>query len=181
MGLLLSYPFFSLYHKVYIPFRARGSSQSLGQCLIQKKSDCNPLVTQSCLTLCNPNGQPHARLPCLSPSPRVCPNLSPLNQWCHPTTSSSVTPFSSSCQSFPASGSFPMSQFFAPGGQSIRAPASVLPMNIHGWFPSGLTGLISLQSKGLSRVSPAPQFESINSSVLKTSLWSKLSYSTTTL
>ena len=124
MGLLLSYPFFSLYHKVYIPFRARGSSQSLGQCLIQKKSDCNPLVTQSCLTLCNPNGQPHARLPCLSPSPRVCPNLSPLNQWCHPTTSFSVTPFSSCLQSVTASESFPVSWLFSSGGQCIGASAS---------------------------------------------------------
>ena len=124
MGLLLSYPFFSLHHKVYIPFRARGSSQSLGQCLIQKKSDCNPLVTQSCLTLCNPNGQPHARLPCLSPSPRVCPNLSPLNQWCHPTTSFSVTPFSSCLQSVTASESFPVSWLFSSGGQCIGASAS---------------------------------------------------------
>ena len=80
--------------------------------------------------------------------------FSPLSQWCHPTISSSVVPFSSHLQSFPASGSFPMSLFFATSGQSIRASASawVLPMNIQDWFPLGLTGLISLESKGLSRV-----------------------------
>jgi len=99
------------------------------------------------------HGQQHARLPCFSLSPRVCSNTCPLNPWCHPTISSSVVPFSFCLQSFPASGSFPMNQFFASGGQSIRASASVLPMNIHGWFPSGLTGLISLQSKGLSKIS----------------------------
>ena len=88
-----------------------------------------------------------------SPSPRVCPNPCPLNQWVHPTTSSSVIPFSCP-RSFPASGSFPMSRPFASGGQSIRASASasVLPMDIQDWFPLGLTGLFSLPSKGLSRV-----------------------------
>ena len=81
------------------------------------------------------------------------PNPCPLSQWCHPTVSSSVVPFSSCPQSFPASGSFPMSQFFESGGQSIgvSAWASVLPMNIQNWFPLGWTGFISLQSKGLSR------------------------------
>ena len=93
----------------------------------------------------------HARLPCRSLSPRVCSNSCPLSQWCHPNISSSVTPFSC-LQSCPASGSFPVSQLFASGGESIRASASVLPMNIQGWLPLGLTGLISLQSKGLSRV-----------------------------
>ena len=88
-----------------------------------------------------------SRLPCLSPSPRVCSNSCPLSQLCHPTISSSVTLFSSCHQSFTASGSFPMSQFFTSGGQSIGASASapVLPMNIQGWLPLGLTGLISLQ------------------------------------
>ena len=96
----------------------------------------------------------HARLPCPSLSPSVCSNSCPLSWWCHPIISSSVVPFSSYLQSFPASGSFPVSQFFPSGGQSIRASASaaVLPMNIQGWFPLGLTGLISLLSKGLSRV-----------------------------
>ena len=87
-----------------------------------------------------------------SPSPGSCSSSSPLSQWCHPTISSSVVPFSSCPQSFPASGSFPMSQLFASGGQSIRALPSVLPMNIQGWFPLGLTDLISVQSKELSRV-----------------------------
>ena len=96
----------------------------------------------------------YARLPCPSLSPWVCSNSCPRSQWCHPTISFSVTHFSSCFQSFPASGSFPTSQFFASGGQSIgaSASASVLPMNIQGWFPLGLTGLISLLSKGLSRV-----------------------------
>ena len=94
----------------------------------------------------------HARLPCPSPTPRACSNSCPSSQWCHPTISSSVVPFSSCLQSFPASGSFPTNQFFASGGQSIGASASVLPMNIQDWFPLGLTGLISLQSRGLSKV-----------------------------
>ena len=96
----------------------------------------------------------HARLPCLSPSPRACSNSCPLSRWCHPTILSSVVPFSSCLPSFPGSGSFPMSRFFASGGQSTRASASasVLPMNIQGWFPLGLTGFISMQFKGLSRV-----------------------------
>ena len=108
-----------------------------------------------CLTLCDPMvawGLQHGRLPCPSLSPRTCSNSCPLSQWCHPTISSSVIPFSSHLQSFPASGSFPMNQFFPSGGQSIGALASFLPMNIQDWFPLGWTGWISLQSKGLSRV-----------------------------
>ena len=99
-------------------------------------------------------GLQHARVPCLSPSPKVCSNSCPLSLWGHPTISSSVTPFSSCPQSFPASGSFPVSWLFASGGQSIGASvlASVLPMNIQGYFPLGLTDFISLLSKGLSRV-----------------------------
>ena len=101
-----------------------------------------------------PLGLQHVRLPCPSLSPRVCSNPRPLSRRCHPTISSSVTPFSSCLQSFPASEPFPMSQFFASCGQSIRASASesVLSMNIQDWFPLGLTGLISLLSKRLSRV-----------------------------
>ena len=101
-----------------------------------------------------PHEPQHARPPCLSPTPRVYSNSSPLSQWCHTTISSSIIPISSSLQSFPASGSFPMSQFFAPGGQSIGVPASAsfLPMNTQDWFPLEWTGWISLQSKGLSRV-----------------------------
>ena len=98
-----------------------------------------------------PDGLQHARLPCPLPSPRACSNSCPLSQWCHPTISSSVVPFSC-LQSFPASRSFPMSQLFILGGQSIGASASVLPMIIQDWFPLGWTGWISLQSKGLSRV-----------------------------
>ena len=100
-----------------------------------------------------PHGLQHARLPCPSPSPAVCPSSCLLNQWCYPTISFSDTLFSCP-QSFPASGSFPMSQLFTSGGQSIRdlTSASVLPMNIQGWFPSGLTGLLPLLSKRLSRV-----------------------------
>ena len=96
----------------------------------------------------------HVRLLCPSPSSWVFSNSCPLSQWCHPTLSSSVIPFSSCLQSFPASGSLTMSQFFASGGQSIgaSASASVLPMNIQDWFPLGWTGLISLLSEGLSRV-----------------------------
>ena len=107
-------------------------------------------VVQSCPTL-RRHGQKRTRLPCPSPTLGVYSNSCPLSQWCHPTISSSVVPFSSRLQSFPASGSFPMSQFFTSGGQSIRvsASASVLPMNIQDWFPLGWTGLISLQSKGL--------------------------------
>ena len=96
----------------------------------------------------------HARPPCPSPTPGVYPNSCPLSQWCHPTISCSVVPFSSCLQSFPASHSFLMSQLFASGGQSIRvsSSASVLPVNTQDWFPLGWTGWISLQSKGLSRV-----------------------------
>ena len=101
-----------------------------------------------------PNGLQLARPPCPSPTPRVHLDLCPLSCWCHPTISSSVVPFSAHLQSFPASGSFQMSQLFASGGQTIgvSASASVLPMNIQDWFPLGWTGWISSQSKGLSRV-----------------------------
>ena len=119
----------------------------------QQYSHCYCSVAQSCPTLW-PHGLQHARPPCLSPSPRAYSNSCPLSQWCHPITSSSVVPFSSFPQSFPASGSFLISWLFLSSGQSIRASASpsVLPMNIQGWFPLGLTTLISLLSQGLSRV-----------------------------
>ena len=110
-------------------------------------------VTQSCLTLCNPMDHSMTGLPVhhqLLEFTHSCP----LSQWCHPTTSSSVFPFSSYPQSFPASGSFQMNQLFSSGGQSIGVSASilVLPMNTQDWSPLGWTGLITLQSKGLSRV-----------------------------
>ena len=122
---------------------------------------CPPLSPSSVQFSCSvgfsslrPHGLQHARSPCPSPTPGVNPNSCPLSQWCHPTISSSVIPFSSCPQSFPASGSFPMSQLFASGGQSIQVSAStsVLPVNTQDWSPLGWTGWISLQSKGLSRV-----------------------------
>ena len=101
-----------------------------------------------------PHELQHVKLPCLSPSPRACSNSYPLSHWCHPTISYSVIPVFSCLHSFPASGSFLMFQLLTSGGQSIGASPSesVLQMNIECWFPLGLTGLISLQSKGLSRV-----------------------------
>ena len=101
-----------------------------------------------------PHGLQHARPPCPSPTSGAYSHSCPLSRWCHPTISSSVIPFSSRLQSSPASGSFPMSQLFTSGGQSIEvsASASVFPMNIQDWFPLGWTGWISLQSEGLSRV-----------------------------
>ena len=117
----------------------------------------------------------HTRLPCPSLSPWVCSNSCPLSQWCHPIISSSVFPFFSCSQSFcPASGSFPVSQIFVSGGQSIEASASssVLPMNIWGWFPLGLTGLISLLSKGLSRVFCSTTVQKYQFLAAHPSLWS---------
>ena len=116
----------------------------------------DPTTVQfSCSIVSNslrPHGVQHARLLCPSPSPGGYSNSCPSSRWCHRTILFSVIPFSSCLQSFPASGSFPMSQFFTSGGQSIGASASVLPMNIQDWFPLGLTRLFSLQSKGLSLV-----------------------------
>ena len=101
-----------------------------------------------------PHGLQYTRLPCPSPTPGACSHSCPSSQWCHPTISSFVVPFSSWPQSFPASGSFQMSQLFASGGQStgVSASTSVLPMNTQDWSPLGWTGWISLQSKGFSRV-----------------------------
>ena len=115
-----------------------------------------------------PREPQHARPPCPSPTPGVHPNPCPLSRWCHPTISSSVVPFSSCLQCFPASGSFQMSQLFTSGGQSIgvSASASVLPMNIQDWFPLGWTGWIALQSKGLSSLL---QHHSSKASILRRS------------
>ena len=115
----------------------------------------------------------HARLPCPSPSSGSCSNSCPLSQWCHPTISSSVILFSFCLLSFPASVSFPMSWLFASGGQSTTASAlpSVLPMNIWGWFPLRLTGLISLQSKGLSRVFSNTTVQKHQFFDIQSSLW----------
>ena len=109
----------------------------------------------------------HARLPCPSPTPRAYSNSCPFSQWCHTTISSLVIPFSSCLQSFPASRSFQMSQFFTLGGQSIgvSASASVLPMNIQDRFPLELTDWISLRPRDSQESSPIPRFKNINSSV----------------
>ena len=129
-------------------------------------------VQFSCSVVSNslwPHEPQHARPPCPSPTPRVYPNSCPLSKWCHPTISSSVVPFSSCPQSFPASGSFQQSQLFASRDQNIGASAStsVLPVITQDSSPLGWTDWVSLQSKGLSQESsPTPQFKSINSSVL---------------
>ena len=131
---------------------------------------CYLLLLFSCSVVSDslqPHGLQDAELPCSSPSPGVCSNSCPLSQWCHPTISSSVAPFSSCLQSFPASESFPMTRLCASSGQSIgaSASASVFQVNIQGWFPLGLTGLISSLSKDSQEFYPSPQFESINSLV----------------
>ena len=128
----------------------------MGHGLCQRSSESSKELLFSCSVMSDslqPHRLQHARLPCPSPSPGACSNSS-LSHWCHTTISSSVTPFSSGRQSFPASRSLPMSWLFTSGGQSIgvSASASVLPMNIQDWFPLGLTGWISMQPKGLSRV-----------------------------
>ena len=126
----------------------------LGSLIRFRSKMCNCCsVTQLCPSLCGPHGLHHARLPCPSPTPGAHSNSCPSSQWCYPTISSSVIPFSYP-QPFPASGTFLMSWLFGSGALSIGASsqASVLPNNIQGWFPLGWTGLTSLQSKGLSRV-----------------------------
>ena len=115
-----------------------------------------------------PHEPQHSRPPCPSPTPGVYSNSCPLSRWCHPTILSSVIPFSSCPQSFPASGSFQMSQLFPSGGQSIgvSASTSVLPMNTQDWCPLGWTGWISFSPRDSQESSPTPQFKSINSSAL---------------
>ena len=122
---------------------------------MQKKVTCSVQFSRSVVSnSLRPHESQHARPPCSSPTPRVYPNSCPSSQWCHPAISSSAVPFSSCLQSLPASESFPMSQLFAWGGQSIGVSAltSVLPMNTQDRSPLGWAGWISLQSKGLSRV-----------------------------
>ena len=120
------------------------------------------------------HGLHYARLPCPSPTPGACSNSCPWSRWCHPTISSSVSPFSSCLQSFPASGCFPVSQFFTSGGQSIgiSASASVIPVNIQDWFPLGLACLISLHSKGLSWVFSTTIVQKYQFFDAQLSLWS---------
>ena len=151
-----------IYPSIYIPkMKSKGQGSSCREpiaCSLVSGKDSHCLccfcccsVAKSCATL-SPHGLQHTKLPCPSLSPGVCSNSCPLSQWCHPTISSSVAPFSSCPQSFPASGSLPMSQLFTSGGQSIGASASVLQMNIQGWFPLGLTVLMSLLSNAFSRI-----------------------------
>ena len=138
-------------------------------------SVCQPLcsvqfssVAQSCLTLWDPHELQHAKLPCPSPIPRAYSNSCSLSRWFHPTILSSVIPFSSRLQSFPASGSFPVSQFFASGGQNIgiSASASVLPMNIHIDFLQDCLVWSPCSPRDSHESSPKPQFKNINSAVL---------------
>ena len=127
----------------------------LALCLALTNSSVNIQFSHSVMSdSLRSHGLQHTRPPCPSPTPGAYSNSGPFSRWCHPTIPSSVVPFSSHLQSFPASGFFPVSQFFASGGQSIGvwASSSVLPMNIQDWFPLGLHGWISLQFKGLSRV-----------------------------
>ena len=135
------------------------STSNLISSTLSEASRCHDMMFSSVQLLRNvrslrPHRLQHTRLPCPSPTPRVYSNSCPLSWWCHPAISSSVVPFSFCLQSFPASGSFPMSQLFTSGGQSIGVSASisVLPVNIRDWFPLEWTGWISLKSKGLSRV-----------------------------
>ena len=131
-------------------------------CVLKRNYQFSSVVSESLKS----HGLQHARLPCPSPSPGVCSNSCPLSQWCHPTISSSVIPFSSCPQSFPASGSFLMCQLFTSSNQSTGASASGLSMNIQDWFPLGWTGWISLQPKGLSRVFSSTTVQHINSLAL---------------
>ena len=141
---------------------------------VERSSTLLVIVVQLCLTLCNPMDCSMPGPPCSSPSPGTCSNSCPLSQWYHPTSSSSVFPFSSCLQSFPASGSFLMSRLFASDGQSIGASvsASILLMSIQDWFPSGLTALISLQSKRLSRVLSSTTVQRHQFFSAQLSLWS---------
>ena len=134
-----------------VPSTARRSNQSILKKISPESIQSSCLVMSDSL---QSHGLQPARLPCPSPTPRACSDSCPLSRWCHPTISSPVIPFSSCLQCSPASGSFPVSQFFQSDVQSIgaSASASVLTMNIQDWFPLGWPGWISLQSRGLSRV-----------------------------
>ena len=144
----------------------------------KQDSQFSSVQSLSHVWLWDPQEPQHARPPCPSPTPRDHPNPCPLSWWCHPTISSSVIPFSSYLQSFPASGSFQMNQLFASGGQSIgvSASTSVLPMNTHDLSPLGWTGWlqVSLQSKGLSRVFSNTTVQKHQFFGTQPSLWSTL-------
>ena len=141
--------------------------------MLSLNHDCCCSVTKLCPTLCNPMDWSTPGFPVLHYL-QVCSDSCPLSWWCHPTISSSVIIFSSCPQSFPASGSFPRSRLFASGGQSFgaSAAASVLPMNIQGWFPLGLTHLISLLSKGVSKVFSSTTIKKHRFFNAQPSLWS---------
>ena len=161
----------SPHHPQVTGFRALCVHFPWSKNLANKKNKNTPSVQFSHSVVSDslqPHGLQHSRLPCPSPTPRAYSNSCPLSQWCHPTISSSVVPFSSCPQSFPASGSFQMSQFFTSGGQRIgvSTSASVLPINIQGWFTLGLTVWVSLQSKDSQESSLTSQFKSINSLAL---------------
>ena len=156
---------------------SRKNSRKKIEWWIEKHHNNQNSVQFSCSVVSDslwPQGLQQARPPCPSPSPRVYSNSCPLSWWCHPTISSSVISFSSCLWYFPASGSFQMSQFFRSGGQSIgvSVSASVLPMNIQDWLPLGLTGWISLQSKGLSRVFSSTTVQKHQFFGAQPSLWS---------
>jgi len=142
---LQAWEIFRLWSQYWYRYRTPGSSVQFSSVQSSRSVVSNSLW---------PQGPQHARPPCPLPTARVYLNPCPLSWWCHPTISSSVVPFSSCPQSFPALGSFPMSQFFTSGGQSIGVSASksVLPINTQDWSPLGWTGWISLQSKGFYRV-----------------------------
>ena len=145
----------------------------LGFCACQF-SQFSPSVVSDSL---QPHGLHHARLPSPSPNPGACSNSCPSSRWCHPIISSSVVLFSSChLQSFPASGSFPMSQFFASGGQSVGSSALILPMTIQDWFLLGQTGWISLLSKGPSRVFSKTTVQKHRFVTAQLSLWSTLTF-----
>ena len=155
-----------MYHHLFIHSPAEGHLGSFQVWAVMNFCCCCCcLIAQSYPTLCTHKLQ-HTRLSRPSPSPRACSNSCPLSWWCHPAISSSVMPFSSCLQSFPASGSFLMIWLLVSGVQSIGALASVLTMNIQGWFPLGLTDLISLSPRDSQESSSTPQLKSINSSVL---------------
>ena len=138
-----------------LPQFSHMQSEDTSSYFIQLSEFCSVQLSRSVVSNSLwPHGLQHARLPSPSQTPGVCSNACPSSRWCHPTISSSVVPFFSCLQSFPVSVSFPMSWLLASGGENIgeSASASVLPMHIQDWFPLGLTGLISLQTKGLSSV-----------------------------
>ena len=173
-GCILSPCLFNIYAE-YIMWNSRLDEAQAGTKIAGRNISNPRYVDESVQFSCSvvsdslrPHGLQHARLPCLSPMPRAYSNPCPSRWWCHPTISSSVVPFSSCPQSFLASRSFPMSQFFTSSGHSIgvSASASVLPVNTQDWSPLAWTGWISFSQRDSQESSPTPLFKSINSSAL---------------